>query len=244
MTRTIRASALPAAAIILALTLTGCVGQSSPRDTAAPSTQASEPSPAPSTVPAEPAIASIVVRPEQLDLEDGSGVVVRTLSYDLAAEEFVAELSEVFGGEPTVEEYPGSCCESRPATRYRWDEFQVSDDHMGHFADDDHSAWIPDEGPDYADMNLEVQLTGPTVRGITMTTAPGFEVGDDVGELAGRLGEPYDVNGYVEVPVETGAELGPSEVAGKTNGYSVVIWKNGAEGFRLVAPVNIGVARN
>ncbi|MFE6257271.1 hypothetical protein [Agromyces sp. NPDC057865] len=239
----LRAGILPAAAILVALTFTGCVGQSTPQDSAAPSSSPSVPSPAPTTAPAEPVIASIVVRPEQLDLQDGSGAVVRTLSYDLAADEFVADLTVVFGGEPTIEEYAGSCCEARPETRYRWEDFQVSDDHMGHFADDDHSVWIPDDGPDVAGMNLAVQVTAPTVRGITLTTSPGFEVGDDVGELAGRLGEPYDVDGYVEVPVETGPELGPSEVEGRTNAYSVVIWKDGEDGFRLVAPVNIGVGR-
>ncbi|HEU0180637.1 MAG TPA: hypothetical protein VFR16_00505 [Agromyces mariniharenae] len=239
----LRAGILPAAAIVVALTFTGCVGQPPSQDTSAPSSPASVPSPAPTTAPAEPDIASIVVRPEQLDLQDASGAVVGTLSYDLAADEFVADLAVVFGGEPTVEEYAGSCCESRPATGYRWDDFQVSDDHMGHFADDDHSVWIPDDGPDTAGMNLEVQVTAPTVRGITMTTAPGFEVGDDVGELAELLGEPYDVDGPVEVPVETGPELGPSEVEGRTNAYSVVIWKDADDGFRLVAPINIGVAR-
>jgi len=96
---------------------------------------------------------------------------------------------------------------------------------------------------DIAGLNLEVQVTAPTVRGIAMTTAPGFEVGDDVGEFAELMGEPYDVDGYVEVPVETGPELGPPEVEGRANAYSVVIWKDGADGFRLVAPVNIGVAR-
>ena len=239
----LRPGILPAAAIVVALAFTGCVGQSSAEDTSAPSSPDSVPSAAPTTAPAEPAIASIVVRPEQLDLQDGSGTVVRTLSYDLSAEDFVADLTVVFGGKPTIEEDPGSCCESRPATRYRWDGFQVSDDHMGHFADDDHSVWIPDDGPDIAGLNVEVQVTAPTVRGIAMTTAPGFEVGDDVGEFAELMGEPYDVDGYVEVPVETGPELGPPEVEGRTNAYSVVIWKDGADGFRLVAPVNIGVAR-
>ncbi len=141
--------------------------------------------------------------------------------------EFVAALRLVFGGEPAVEEYPGSCCESRATTFYRWDEFQVGDDHMGHFADDDHSVWIPEDGPDYVNMNLYVQVAGPVVRGVAVTTAPGFEVGEDVGELAGRLGEPYDGNGYDEVPIETGPELGPPEIEGRANAYSVVIWDDG-----------------
>ena len=244
MTRTIRAGALTAVAITLVLIFTGCVGQSAPGNTAAPSAPASDPSPAPTAPPAEePVIAAIVVRPEHLDLQDRSGAVVRTLSYDLAADEFVAALSLVFGGEPAVEEYPGSCCESRPTTFYKWDEFQVGDDHMGRFADDDHSVWIPEGGPDYANMNLFLQVTGPEVRGIAITTTPGFEVGDDVGELAGRLSEPYNGNGYDEVPIETGPELGPPEIEGRTNAYSVVIWDNGNGDVTLGAPVNVGVGR-
>ena len=87
MNRTIRTSALAAAAVILASTLAGCLGAAPPAETAAPSTAISEPSPTPTAAAGdEPVIAAIVVRPEHLDLQDGSGAVVQTLSYDLPAE--------------------------------------------------------------------------------------------------------------------------------------------------------------
>lgn len=245
MTRTIRAGARAAVAVTLVLILAGCFGQSSPGNTAAPSTPASEPSPTPTAAAGdESVIAAIVVRPENLDLQDGSGAVVRTLSYDLAADEFVAALSLVFGGEPAVEEYPGSCCESRPTTFYRWDDFQVGDDHMGRFADEDQSVWIPEDGPDDANMNLFVQVTGPEVRGIAITTTPGFEVGDDLEELAAGLGQPYSDGSFAEIAVETGPELGPPEIEGEVNAYSVVVQAPGSESeVQVSAPVNIGVGR-
>ena len=245
MNRTIRTSALAAVAAIVASTLAGCFGAAPPAETAAPSTPTSEPSPAPTAAAGdESVIAAIVVRPDHLDLQDGSGAVMQTLSYDLTAEEIVSALSVVFGGAPVVEEYPGRCCESRPSTNYRWDQFQVRDDHMGQFADGDQSVWIPDDGPDYVDMNLLVQVAAPEVRGVAITTTPGFEVGDDLEELAAGLGQPYSDGSFAEIAVETGPELGPPEIEGEVNAYSVVVQAPGSESeVQVSAPVNIGVGR-
>ena len=228
--------------VALLLILTGCASPSPIVSPSAPSA-ASNPTPT-GAEGSEPVIATIVVRPEHLDLQDASGAVVQTLSYDLTAGEMVSALSVAFGGEPVVEEYLGHCCESRPATIYRWDRFQVRDDHMGRFADEDPSVWIPDDGPDYADMNLLVRVAGPEARGVAITTTPGFEVGGDLEELAAGLGQPYPDGSFVEIAVETGPELGPPEIEGKVNAYSVVVQAPGSESeVQISAPVNIGVGR-
>jgi hypothetical protein len=111
-------------------------------------------------------VAVVVLRREQLDLRDDSGTTVETLSYDMDAEEMAAALTTVFDAAPEIEEYPGSCCESRAATIYHWDEFSVADDHMGSFADDDHSVWIPEDRPDVVGMNVSVTATAPAVAGV------------------------------------------------------------------------------
>lgn len=216
-----------------------------PAETGSSSTPFAESGPTPTGGEGgEPVIATIVVRPEQLDLQDASGAVVQTLSYDLTAEEIVGVLSVAFGGEPVVEEFPGRCCESRPATVFRWDGFQVRDDHMGQFAEDDRSVWIPDDRPDYVDMNLFVQVAGPEARGVAITTTPGFAVGGDLEELAAGLGQPHPDGPFVEIAVETGPELGPPEIEGKVNAYSVVVQAPGSESeVQISAPVNIGVGR-
>ena len=244
MTRTARAGALAAGALTLACALTGCLG---PTPTATP--DAAPPTPSTASVPelaetADPleSVTAIVLRPEYLELRDAADATVQDLSYDLPAEEFAAALSAVFGTDPLIEEYGGSCCEARPATRYHWEDFTVADDHMGSFADDDHSVWVPDDGPDYVDMNLSVRVTERDVLGIAVTTTGGFRVGDDVAELAARLGQPYGAM-WFEIAVETGPELGPPEVEGRMNAYSVVVQGPAPEanGVRLAAPVNIGV---
>ena len=90
---------------------------------------------------------------EKLDLQGSeSGAIVRTLSYDLARGRVVAALTAGLRWRARrSRSTPGSCCQSRPTTFYRWDDFQVGDDHMGHFADEDQSVWIPEDHPDYAE---------------------------------------------------------------------------------------------
>jgi hypothetical protein len=239
-----RAGAVIAVALSLVLTITACVGLR-PSTTPPPSsTPVASPTSEP-VVEVDPleTVAVVVVRPEHLELRDDSGATVQTLSYDLTAEEFVAALTSVFGGDPEIEERPGSCCESGAATIYHWDDFRVGDDHMGHFADHDNTLWIPEDVPDYRGMNLGVRATGSAVRGIPITTTVGFEVGEDIAALASGVGWPYDAAAeHSVIPVETGPELGPPEIEGMLNAYSVVVVGPEPDGtFFLTAPMNVGV---
>lgn len=227
-------------AALLAVTLAGCTSSPAPippQSTEITSTPTAEPEEATADITA------IVVRPEYLDLRDDAGATVQELSYDLTAEEFVAALTIVFGADPVIEEHPGSCCESPRATFYRWGEFSVADDHMGSFADDDHTVWIPEDVPDYRGMNLGVRVTGPSVQGIPITTTVGFEVGDDVAAFADGVGEPYDPAAeHHVIPLETGPELGPPEIDDLLNAYSVVVAGPEPDGtFFITAPLNVGV---
>ena len=238
--------ALPlAVALAVLLMLTACVGGApSKTPPALPTADASSPSqPVIESDPLE-TVSTIVVRPEHLELQDDSGAIVQTLSYDLTLEEYAAALTIVFDVEPTLEEYVGSCCESPPATSSQWGGFTVTDDHMGSFADHDQTLWIPEDVPDYRGMNLSVRVTEPTVGDIHITTMAGFEVGDDVPALADAVGWPYDpAADHHAIPIENGTELGPPEMEGLPNAYSVVVVGPMPDGtFFLTAPMNVGVA--
>ena len=83
-------------AAVVAAALTGCVGDAAgPESTPSSATVAPTP-----TVEAEPVdplttVERIVVRPEQLELQDAGGVVIATLSYDDEAVQFVEVLTTV-----------------------------------------------------------------------------------------------------------------------------------------------------
>jgi hypothetical protein len=149
---------------------------------------------APDPAPVDAAVVHVTVRPEHLDLENASGDVVATLSYDTDAEVFVDTLSQVLGGDPVVEERPGGH-EWSPSTRYTWPGLAVADDH---------------EREGYSsDMNVSVTFTHPVIgNGITVSTIQGFRPGDNLRAFAEELGEEWYGNGYEEFPAETGPELG------------------------------------
>jgi hypothetical protein len=240
MITTGRTTAFVTGVLTLAFSLAGCAGVTPAADAGQPRT----PEPSAEATMQDPlgSVAVVVLRPEHLELRDDAGTTVRTLSYDMSAEEISAALTIVFDSPPEIEEYPGSCCESPAATIYHWDEFSVADDHRGRFADDDPSVWIPEDGPDVVGMNVSVTAAVPAVAGVTITTTTGFEVGEDVESLATELGVPYDPAAeYHRIPVEYGPELGPSEEEGMLNAHAVVLLGPGPDGALLLrAPLNLG----
>lgn len=240
MIRTLRAGALTAIAIVLSLTACAGGGEDA---TPSPSVAIASQSPAVEVDPLE-TVAVVLVRPDHLDLRDDSNATVQTLSYDLNAEVMVAALTTVFDADPEVEESVPPCCEGGAATLYRWDGFEVSDDIMGHYDDENPAEWVPEDGADLRGMNVGVTADGPAVGDVAITTAVGFEVGEDVGSLAAELGLPYDPAAeYHRIPIEHGPELGPSEEPGMTNANAVVILGPQPGGaFLLRAPLNLGVS--
>lgn len=204
----------------------------SPPATVAP---IAEPDPA----PADTTVTHITVRPEHLDLENSSSDIVATLSYDADAEMFVDTLSDVLGGEPTVEERPGGH-EWSPSTRYTWPGLAVVDDHER----EGHSS----------DMNVSVNFTHPVVaNGISVSTVQGFRPGDDLRAFADELGEEWHETGSNSFPAETGPEIGErmyfewDDTYGKyanANAVSVNTWPNNTDPSvtsAILAPWNFGI---
>lgn len=202
--RTILTAVVTAVASLL---LAGCVAVPDPTPPPIPSpvptTSAGPATPPPATAapiaatdpaPVDPVVVHLTVRPEQLDLENASGDVVATLSYDADAEVFVDTLSQVLGGDPAVEERPGGH-EWFPSTRYTWPGLAVADDH---------------EREDYvSDMNVSVTFTHPVIaNGISVSTVQGFRPGDSLQAFAEELGEDWHETGYNSFPAETGPEIG------------------------------------
>ncbi|BDZ65950.1 hypothetical protein [Agromyces mangrovi Wang et al. 2018] len=241
MTRHPRRGALPLLVLVagLAVALSGCA------TAAEPEPQPSVDPPAASTAPtsvADPleSVTTVVVRPQGLDLVDDGGTAVATLSYDDEAAAIVETLSTVFGSDARVEEYPGACCEAGRVTNYLWDGFRVIDDHMGHFSDDEERTWIDDDGPDVRDMNVRVAADSAAVGGVALIAGDGFAIGDDLDALEGRVDHPGGPD-WVQIPLETGPELGAEVIEGTPNAYSVIVQVNGPGAEpHLVAPVNLG----
>lgn len=215
-----------------------------PAPTRPPVTQPSEVPPAAPPAPepvaeVDSVVTHIVVRPEHLDLVNGSGVVVVELSYDADGAAFAEAMESVLGGPPDVEERPGGH-EWWPSTRYTWPGVALSDDHER-------------EGIT-SDMNVNITFTHPVVGdGITVSTIQGFRPGDDLRSFAGEIGEDWQEGGYVHFPAETGADIGPrgyDEWSGEyweyanANAVSVIDW--GARGDPSItsvifAPWNFGI---
>ena len=169
-----------------------------PPPTAAPTPSVTPTQPPPTTAPIVDSGAAVVthitVRPEHLELVNGTGLVVAELSYDAEADVFVDTLSEALGGTPGVVERPGGH-EWFPTTRYTWPGAEVIDDH--------------EPSGMSSDMNVSVRFTHPIVgNGISVSTVQGFRPGDDLQAFADAVGEPWHGSGYDEVPAETGPDIG------------------------------------
>jgi hypothetical protein len=221
--------------VAAALALSGCTFGPGPAATPSPEAVAT-PTPTPTVVPApiEPltTVTSIVVRPEYLELRDGAGTLVSTLSYDADTATFVGTLSTVFGAEPEQTDSAGGM-ESPPSTQYWWgDGVRVWDDHDG----------SGDWGT--IDMNVNVVFIAPVVGdGVTVSTSTGFAPGGDVEALATELGEPWYGNGYDQVRVESGEPIGEQNFQEYENAYSVAVnaWEAYGSSAAIFAPWNFGV---
>ncbi|MFE5673261.1 hypothetical protein ACFQ58_16805 [Agromyces sp. NPDC056523] len=230
-------------ATALAASLAACTFESpGPAPTATVSAPSSDPVVTPSADPLE-SVTTVVVRPDGLDLLDDAGATVGEVSYDDEAAAIVEALDAVFGAASEVEEFAGRCCEAAPRTTiYRWDGFEVLDDHMGHFVDGE--TWVDEDGPDTSNMNVHVLVDVPAVGDVAVVAVNGFQLGDDLAALAESVGQSYEGKGWEEIPVETGPELGPAEIPGEPNAYSVVVQVEGPDGEpRLIAPLNLGIGR-
>lgn len=209
-------------AVVLVAVLSSCTSAPPKPDASVPSGDAVAPnSAAPTTTPratpsatptAEPvnplaAVSAVIVRPENLDLNDATGATIRALSYDSEADEFVAAMSLVLGAGPTVTEHRGGH-EWSPWTQYDWPGLQVNDDH---------------EGGDFEqDMNLSVRFEAPTVgQGVSVATIQGFQPGGDLAWLADWMDETYTPGGSNQIQAERGPDIGPRNFPEYANANSV-----------------------
>ncbi|MGD8166626.1 hypothetical protein ACEXOS_005345 [Herbiconiux sp. P16] len=239
--RTSTAAALLAS--LVAFVLTGC-SPSPSSGTAAPSTSAGAPTgpgasgsttPLPSDQAAHPltAATTVLIRPDALELTGPSGDLLASFSYDEPAVPVVEALTVVLGGPPTEVPFEGSL-ETHPGIEYRWDGFSVVDDER------------PANPADGQGHEFSVVATAPALHGdVAVTTAPGFVVGQDLGTVLETDGTVIGAFPY-EVAVEFGARRGPDEpVFGAPNAYAVVLYSDEslASVLRVVAPINIGMAR-
>lgn len=241
MTRRSSRTALPALILSagLALALSACATEAAPAAGPSSAAEVTTPEPTPSADPLE-SVTTVVLRPEHLDLVDAGGTVVAGLSYDDQAAAIVSTLETVFGGPAEIEEFGGVCCEAPRMTTYHWDGFRVVDDHMGYFTDGDEQVWIDEDRPDDHDMNVRVSAEAAVVGDVAVTADNGFAIGDDIDALDGRVDHPGGP-GWVQVPLETGPELGPQVIEGMPNAYSAIVQVAGPDAEpQLVAPVNLG----
>jgi len=201
-------------------------------DSAASGTPRATPRATPSVVataePVDPlaAVTAVVVRPENLDLNDAAGATVHTLSYDADAAEFVAGMSVVLRAEPTVTEHPGGH-EWSPWTQYDWPGLELRDDH---------------EGGDFEqDMNLAVTFQAPTIgHGVSVATIQGFQPGGDLAWLAQQMDETYTPDGTNQIQAERGPEIGPHHDGPYANANSVA-GQDFTGSTVIVAPWNFGI---
>jgi hypothetical protein len=233
--------AVAAVTLASAVLLAGCA-PTAPQPTKPPNastpTTAAEPvateTPAPSGAPeswARTAITQIVVRPELLQMKDKAGVELGAISYDATADMFVDLFSDLLGAEPTVTDTPGGI-ESLPVTHYKWDGFEVQDDH--------------EQGDYQADMNLSVTFTdaelGP--RHIAVSTVQGFKPGDDLSWLAKYMDEPFDERSeFNQVQAEHGPPVGEQSPHNEYSNANSVTGQNlyGHDGSVIFAPWNFGI---
>lgn len=217
--------------LLASLALAGCTTpgteaqtKPTPTSTGAPTTP--DPTPTPTVDDPLTAVVAIVVRPENLDLNDAAGSIVRELSYDAEAADFVAAMSVVLRADPTVSEYPGGM-ESMPWTEYQWPGLRLLDDH--------------ETGEYEQDMNLTVIFEAPTVgQGVAVGTIQGFQPGEDLAWLAEWMDEPYNPEGNNQVQAERGPDIGPRELESYANANSVAA-QDYAGTSVILAPWNFGI---
>lgn len=183
MTRTLRAGALTAFALMLALT--ACTSPS-PSPTQ-PTPSASEPpiaaSPTP-TADADPltTVTSLVVRPEALQLVAADGAVVTELDYLGDATAAIEAVTTVFGSAPADEEFRGTS-HFPPSTAHRWEGFTIWEvRYVDNWVD------VPGRGETLGMPAFRVQFTGPEAFGIVLSDVGGRRVGGSWDELMGEPG--------------------------------------------------------
>lgn len=147
---------------------------------------------APTEVEAE--ARTIVVRFDRLEIRDENAAVLTVITYNDEIEPTVAQLTDLIGAEPSIEDYPAS--NHSPATRrYDWGGIRIIDG-------------LEVEGGATMSTNFRVVAEAPTVGGVGLTTTQGFAVGDDARAVEQALNVASERTSCWGPAAEYGPELG------------------------------------
>jgi len=221
-----------AAALVVALA--GCQpaeqGSAAPAPTSAASSSAPETTAVAEVDPLE-TVTVVEVGPESLDLVDVDGMTVMALSYDDAVDGVVAALTAVLGSDPAVTPEDGGL-ESPDFISYEWPGFELQDAQ-------------PEDGnfPDLS--NYLVSVTVSSLGDVSLVTAAGSQIGDDLRAEALARGVEVDETFasmgalfYFELGPELASE--PGENPSNPNALAVTLISNSPSGAidQIVASSN------
>lgn len=179
MSRRRRIGRLLLGSILVAGLVTGCTA-SPPEPTQTPTSTSAAPAPSVSETPpsVDPlsAVTTVLARPEALELQDASGVVVESLGYLSESETALAVLTDVFGEAPVDTEYPGGSHDA-PSTAHRWGAFELWE---ARYVDKWEGLGTP---ASFYRPSFRVRFTGAESAGITLATVDGVGAGSAWSEL-------------------------------------------------------------
>lgn len=162
----------------LAASLSGCIG-ASPSPTSSPTatptaTSASTPTPEPDPLAA---VASLVIRPTELELRAEGGDIVVALDYMSSPADAITVLSDLFDAPPEDEPYDGTN-HTPPGVFHKWHDFVIDERFYDEEGRDGNSL-------DYIWPRFAVYFDGPTVHGLDLSSEQGFHAMDAWSNLAG-----------------------------------------------------------
>ena len=172
------------------------------------------------------AVSTIVVRPEALELRDGSGAEVESLGFDDPLADVVASLSVAVGTDPVTKPYEGGL-ETPAGVSYEWAGFRLLD-------------FQPVDGKFPNQSDFAVFVTAGASGEVGLVTSAGYKVGDPIADIAAEVDAEA---GRTYFAVEYGEEL--TTPAGENieypNAWAVTVgaaaWAGSIE--RIMAPVNL-----
>lgn len=186
---------------VLAVLLGGCAAEAAPDPTSKPtrpvptSSEAAPAIPVPTLDPLA-GVASIVARPDAVELRDADNAVIKTLSYMGQPAEAIATLTTVFGAPPVDEPYDGG--NHRPdGIMHAWEGFVLDE----RFYDEQKRI---DEELDYLGWpRFAVYLDAPEAFGKRLASVQGIQAGDSWDEASAAPEFNSDLYTCVGTPIDT-----------------------------------------
>lgn len=210
---------------LLAVLLSGCASEPTPDPTSKPMRPVPESSEAAPSVPVptlDPLtrVASIVARPDAIELRDAGNAVIKTLSYMGQPAEAIATLTTVFGAPPVDEPYDGG--NHRPdGIMHTWEGFVLDE----RFYDEQRRI---DEELDFLTWpRFAVYLDAPEAFGKTLASVQGIQAGDSWESASAAPEFNSELYTCIGTPIETLDLVSP---AGDDRTATVVLTENDENG--------------